>query len=342
MISRGFFTSLNLNVPKVASPPPSTVFFREPMRIKHLLLPAFFVLLSTTFASAVSRVMIVSIDGLRPDVALRADMPNLRWLMNNGSFTFFASTTPAAITLPSHTSMVTGVTIERHGISGNDDKAANTEKLLVPTIFDLAKKAGISTGMSAGKTKFLLYTKSGAMDYFWYPQNDGKFSVSSGTDVVHDSVVADHAIEIIRAHAPRLLFVHFPWNDVIGHAIGWGSTEQVTGLADTDKQLGRIMDALREAKVFDQTTIILSADHGGSGRTHGAKDEESHYIPWIIEGPNVRHDYDLSLVRPLRVRTYDTFATACWVLGLTPAADIDGEVVKQAFVQKELLAPAAK
>jgi arylsulfatase A-like enzyme len=236
--------------------------------------------------------------------------------------------------------MVTGVTIERHGISGNDDKAAATEPLLVPTIFDLAKKAGISSGMSSGKHKFFLYAPP--IDYPWYAGSGEKFSAASGTDLVHDSVVADHAVEIIHDHSPRLMFVHFGWNDAIGHSIGWGSTEQVAGLADTDKQLGRVMDALRDAKVFDQTTIILSADHGGSGRTHGANDEESHYIPWIIEGPGVRKNYDLTLVRPLRVRTYDTFATACYVLGLTPARDIDGKVVEQAFAKQQLLEPATK
>jgi predicted AlkP superfamily pyrophosphatase or phosphodiesterase len=295
----------------------------------------FVVLFNISSVHAQSRVLIVSVDGLRPDVALRADMPNLRSLMHNGAFTFFASTTPAAVTLPSHTSMLTGVTIERHGISGNDDKAAATEPLLVPTIFNLAKAAGISSGMASGKSKFSLYAS--AIDYPWYPGHGEKYSAASGTNEVHDNVTADHAIEIIHDHAPRLMFVHFAWNDAIGHSQGWGSAAQITGLADTDKQLGRVLDALRDVKVFDQTTVIVSADHGGSGRTHGAGDEESHYIPWIIAGPNTRKDYDLSLIRTLRVQTYDTFATACWVLNLTPSPDIDGKVVKQAFVQNELL-----
>ena len=45
------------------------------------------------------RVLVVSFDGLRPDVALRAEMPNLRGLMKRGSFTFWAQTTDVAITL---------------------------------------------------------------------------------------------------------------------------------------------------------------------------------------------------------------------------------------------------
>ena len=64
--------------------------------------------------------LIVSIDGLRPDLALRAEMPHLRRLLKQGSYTFWAQTIPVAVTLPSHTSMLTGTPLEVHGIGFND------------------------------------------------------------------------------------------------------------------------------------------------------------------------------------------------------------------------------
>jgi hypothetical protein len=308
------------------------------------------VVYSNGSARADPRVLIVSIDGLRPDVALRADMPNLRRLMNDGSFTFLATTTPAAVTLPSHTSMLTGVTIERHGISGNDDEAASNEKLLVPTIFDLAKAAGVSSGMASGKSKFSLYDPP--IDHFWQPEpraatkvKAGKvISYSAGT-VVSDEETADHAVQIITQFRPRLMFVHFGRNDSIGHGIGWGTAAQVDGLAKTDQDLGRVLDALRSAGVFDQTDVILSADHGGAGRAHGATVEGSKYIPWIIAGPGVRKNVDLTVYRDWPVRTYDTFATACKILGLQYPADIDGRPVDPAFESfksSELLGPTTR
>src|SRR4051794_35241398 len=57
---------------------------------------------------AITRALIISIDGLRPDVMLRADAPNLKSLYTTGSFSFWARTTPLSITLPSHTTMLTG------------------------------------------------------------------------------------------------------------------------------------------------------------------------------------------------------------------------------------------
>ncbi len=299
-------------------------------------------------ARAEPRVLIISIDGLRPDVALRADMPNLRRLMNDGAFTFLATTTPAAVTLPSHTSMLTGVTIERHGISGNDDEAASNEKLLVPTIFDYAKAAGVSTGMASGKSKFSLYDPP--IDHFWQPEpkvgtkvKAGKTISYSAGKVVPDEETADHAVQIITQFKPRLMFVHFGRNDSIGHGIGWGTPEQVEGLARTDQDLGRVFDALKLAGVFDQTDIILSADHGGSGRVHGATVDGSSHIPWVIAGPGIRRNVDLTYYRDWPVRTYDTFATACKILGLQHPADIDGRPVEPAFdsfKKAELLGPS--
>src|SRR5690242_4432633 len=72
---------------------------------------------------AVEHVVLISIDGLRPDLALRANMPVLRRMLSEGSYTFWAKTTEVSVTLPSHTSMVTGVTPEKHGVTWNDDLA---------------------------------------------------------------------------------------------------------------------------------------------------------------------------------------------------------------------------
>src|SRR5687767_13876906 len=52
------------------------------------------------------RVLIISVDGLRLDLLLRADAPHVRSLMARGSYTFWARTVPEAYTLPAHVSMV--------------------------------------------------------------------------------------------------------------------------------------------------------------------------------------------------------------------------------------------
>jgi predicted AlkP superfamily pyrophosphatase or phosphodiesterase len=275
-----------------------------------------------------SRVLIISIDGCRPDVALRADMPHLRGLMARGSFSFWANTTDVAITLPSHVSMLSGVTPEKHGIHYNDDKPTNQpEHPLVPTLFDLAKKKGYTTAVCAGKSKFRAFDTEGALDW--------KFVKEAG-----DDEVASAAAAIIHEHKPQVMFVHFPDCDRVGHADGWGCPAQVAVLGKADVALGTVLSALDDERLTDSTLIILSADHGGNGRTHGGLDPRSRHIPWIAAGPGVKQNYDLTLNIKLVIFTYDTFATACDVLGIPLPSNCDGKPVLDIFQNRELLEAA--
>ena len=274
---------------------------------------------------AAKRVLIVSIDGLRPDVALRANMPHLRGLMARGSFSFWANTTDVAITLPSHTSMLTGVTPDKHGIHYNDDKPENKPEFpLVPTVFELARKQGHTTAVAAGKSKFRAFDAPGALDWRAIKEQS-------------DAEVASAAAAIIREHRPDLMFVHFPDCDRAGHKIGWGTPEQLEAAGHADEALGEVLKALDDEHLIDSTLIILSADHGGAGRTHGGLDPRSRHIPWICAGPNVKQNYDLTLDTRLVIHTEDTFATACDVLGIPLPQNVDGKPVIDVFQQRELL-----
>lgn len=110
------------------------------------------------------RVLIVSIDDCRPDVALRAEMPVLRSLLLQGSFTFWARTIDVAVTPPSHTSMLTGVTPARHKVDWNDD--VGPERFHYPefpTPMDLARQKGMTTALVAAKSKFVVLAQPGSV-----------------------------------------------------------------------------------------------------------------------------------------------------------------------------------
>src|SRR5688500_6788923 len=228
---------------------------------------------------AIERALIISIDGGRPDMLLRAETPNLRKLLKAGSFTFWAQTVPASVTLPSHTSMLTGVDPEKHGVNWNEDLPAGSPRVdpKVPTIFEVAKAHGLKTAMVAGKTKFDTLAKVGVVDHAWIK--------SAG-----DEQVGDAAVQMIREQSPDVLFVHFPSCDGAGHGHGWGSPQQIQAAETVDRQLGKLLDVVDQGK----TLIIISADHGGAGRSHGADDPRSRHIPWIAAGPGLRKEYDLT------------------------------------------------
>src|SRR5688572_20429216 len=68
----------------------------------------------------IHRVIILSIDGLRPDAIALAPMPNLLALMQSAAYTLSAQTIFPSSTLPSHASMLTGLCPSKHGVDWND------------------------------------------------------------------------------------------------------------------------------------------------------------------------------------------------------------------------------
>lgn len=277
------------------------------------------------------RVVIISIDGLRPDLLAVADAPTLRGLAAAGSYTFWAQTVadPHVYTLPAHTTMLTGVDPDRHGVTWNGYIEASYPQ--VPTLFELAKARGLTTAMAGGKTKFVAVAKPGTLDHAYLPPDEP----------VADAVVARAAAWFVREHRPHVLFVHLPGVDTTGHAAGWGSPAQRAAVGSADAAAGEVLAAVRDAGLAAGTVVLVTADHGGAGPSHGPGDPRSRTIPWIVAGPGVRRNADLTADPSLAVRAVDTFATACGVLGIPLPPHAEGAFVEQILEGRELLRPAA-
>jgi arylsulfatase A-like enzyme len=92
---------------------------------------------------------------------------------------------------------------------------------------------------------------------------------------------------------------------------------------------------LERTGLRENTVVIISADHGGAGLSHGPDDARSRHIPWIATGPGVRRGFDLTRKEKLQVNTEDTCATACWLLGLALPAYFDGKALREAFESRD-------
>jgi arylsulfatase A-like enzyme len=256
------------------------------------------------------RVVIFSIDGLRPDALARASTPVLSGLAARGAYTWTAQTIMPATTLPSHASMLSGFLPAAHGITWDDFKPEKGP-IGVPTIFAIARAAGLRTVLVAGKEKFRQLDQPGTLS---------QFELCGG----HDDEVGNRAVGAALGGQFDLMFVHLPQTDLTGHSLGWMSPAYLAAVEGADRVIGHVL-----ASVPTGTTVIVTADHGGHDRTHGAAVPSDMTIPWIVSGPSV-------VPRALgRVHTTDTAATAAWVLGLKLAAGASGRPVLEAF------APAA-
>src|SRR6187399_1250025 len=183
-------------------------------------------------APRVKYVFIVSFDQGNPSLIERTDMPTFHELEANGAHAQEAFTIVPPLTLPSHTSMLTGVGIQKHQITWNDYRPTNGI-VKVPTIFGLAKERGLKTAMFVGKEKFKHLELPGTIDELVWPQPDDDAR----------SVAKVFAAEFGKTK-PNLCFIHFRDPDTVGHKTGAYSPEKVQALKDCDDALKTIKDAI--------------------------------------------------------------------------------------------------
>lgn len=257
------------------------------------------------------RVVILSIDGLRPDAIPLAPMPHLLALMQSGAYSLAAQTIFPSATLPSHASMITGLCPAGHGVTWNDYIPENGYARGFD-LFDLAHAAGMKTVMYVGKEKLRQLTEPASTDVFVY--------INDRDLIIIDRLLADFPLDF------RLMFIHFPTPDGMGHEYGWLSPEQFSVLFRADQALNNLLAALDSYGLRAETLLIITADHGGHKTTHGSSRSEDMTIPWIISGPGV---VPVQLTTP--IQTMDTAATAAYALGLPVPEEWDGVAVTEAF-----------
>jgi arylsulfatase A-like enzyme len=251
-------------------------------------------------------------------------MPTFHEMAADGARTWDAYTIVPSLTLPSHTSMLTGVGPQVHQILWNDYRPTNG-LVKVPTIFSLAKKRGYVTAMFVGKEKFKHLMLPGSVDEFVWPQPDDSAK----------AVAKAFAAEVGKLK-PNLCFIHFRDPDTEGHAHGANSPEKVRALKDCDDALKTIKDAIAAAGLADRSVIILTADHGShdvkdkNGKTygaHGSAESIDVRIPWVAWGKGVKKNFTITAP----VVQYDTAATALWLLNVPLPESFWGRPVTSAF-----------
>lgn len=262
-------------------------------------------------------VVVISIDGLRPDALIRYEPRILSRLMADGSVSLEATTVLPSTTLPSHTSMLTGVGPDTHGITWNRH-IPRRGVVSVPTVFELARSHGLSVAAFYAKAKFRHLDRPDSYDHRLAPRwNIDNWMV---TDVVPE------AVRYIRHVRPNLVFVHISEPDLAGHIMGWMSPVYGLAVRRADAAVGEILAAAEAAYGVDGFTMIITSDHGGEGRGHAAAGFLDITIPWIAYGRAV-----VAGPAPSGIRTMDTAATVLWLLGVPFPAPFEGRPAIPSF-----------
>jgi predicted AlkP superfamily pyrophosphatase or phosphodiesterase len=268
---------------------------------------------------AVTRhVIVVSVDGLRPDAIAHFGARNLTRMIQEGSASLTARTILPSKTLPAHTSMLTGAEPEVHGVFWNESEMDAHGYIETPTIFATAHAAGLRTAAFFSKSKFEHLAAPETLDHVRFPRGLGKDLASKTMDAVQAYLMRER---------PNLMFVHLADADYAGHTLGWMSRPYGWAVQAVDREIGELLLSADRAFGAGNYTVIVTADHGGHDRDHGTDDPRDVLIPWIAWGQGVEAGETL----PDGIRTMDTAATALALLGLGVSEELAGTPVAAAF-----------
>lgn len=251
------------------------------------------------------KVILISIDGMRSDAAQKCGNPFVKWLCENGSYTFDAQTVNPSVTLPCHMSMFHSVTPQRHGIVNN---TFSMQVRPVSGLFEQLKMGG----------------KHSAMYYGWEPLRDISRPASllrseyiNAYSFEHtDAMLTDRALEYIKLASPDFVFLYMVETDEKGgHDNGWMSEMYLDYVKRAFDNAKRVIDACGE-----EYTVIITADHGGHDRTHGTTLKEDMTIPMFFVGDEFEKGKELSGVSIL-----DLAPTISHIIGVQGAKEWEGK-----------------
>lgn len=243
-------------------------------------------------AAADRHVVVITIDGL-PGSYLddpKASLPVLRGLARSGA------TAPGglivsnpSVTWPNHTTLMTGVRPETHGVLFNgvlerggpgepvrvDPARPQSDLARVPLLFDVLAGRGMASAAifwpctrgSAGiADNFPDVTD--ALDYTT-PRLKAELDADgllkryeAGGGPVRDEIWTEAACRILRDRRPALLALHLLNLDGIHHAHGPRSAAGYTAASLCDALVGRVLHTLDETGLRDRTTVFVVSDHG--------------------------------------------------------------------------------
>jgi len=271
------------------------------MRFARLLCTAAVILCIEGFASGGETtpgpgLLIVSVDGMRGEYYSNPEkyglkLPVLRSLMARGSHAVGVLGVFPTVTYPSHTTLITGCPVGRHGILANGVFDPPSEpstgrwywdysSIQVPTILDAAKQAVWTTAAVGWPV-----TVGAPADYLfpevWVPEkfDDRLIAMSAaskprdllaavltqfdlGPSVDSDQIVTRVARYIVETYKPRLMLLHLVDVDHEQHGHGPGSPECNAAMEKVDRCIGELLESYRKAGMLDRTLVAIVSDHG--------------------------------------------------------------------------------
>jgi predicted AlkP superfamily pyrophosphatase or phosphodiesterase len=220
-----------------------------------------------------NKVVLFLVDGMRPDGLEKAHTPVMAKLMQSGAYTLRARTVLPSVTLPCHMSLFHSVLPERHGVTTN---VFTPQVRPVPGLFEVIYQAGLKAVMFHSWDELRDVARPGSIHTSFYLKDPQEVEGSGETPLI------DLTVTWLSKNTFDFAFVYLGYLDIVGHAYGWMSERYLQAIEHADRSIGRVLEVLPE-----DTTILVTSDHGGHDQTHGTPLPEDMTIPFIMVGEDV-------------------------------------------------------
>lgn len=270
-------------------------------------------------------VFLIGLDGWGAYSVEKAEMPNVKGLMAAGCYTLTKRSVLPSSSAVNWASMFMGAGPELHGYTewGSQTPELPSKVLnehhIFPTMFSELRKAAPEAEMGAlyewDGIKYLVDTLAlnyyaQAPDYNLYP-----------------AALCDMACKYIKEKKPVLSVICFDNPDHVGHAEGHDTPAYYAKLKELDGYMGRILDAVKAAGIYENSIVIVTADHGGINKGHGGKTMREMETPFIIAGKNVKKGGAF----PESMMQFDCASTVAYIFGLEQPQVWIGRPMTQVF-----------
>jgi arylsulfatase A-like enzyme len=270
-------------------------------------------------ATEIRRVIVVVLDGLRPDAIDAFDLTHARRLAQTGASTMSAATVTPSVTWAAMTSLMTGVSPDVHGVVKDSLHIPRPRAKLLP-LPDVLLGGGYPSSAFLGDVPALYRgVASGIAKRLGF--TEARFVGASATETLLG------ARSTLRTQKRGLILFHWGDADRVGHEHGWMSPQYGEAARRLDAALGLLVSTA-DIERDPHTLLIAFADHGGGGVKKNDHDDVhpvNATIPIMFGGGSVvrRSLGAMSLL--------DVPSTVTWALGVKTPESYAGRAVTELF-----------
>jgi arylsulfatase A-like enzyme/Flp pilus assembly protein TadD len=225
----------------------------------------------TQFSPVHPNLILITIDTMRPDrLGVYGNRENLTPRMDglaSDGVVFSHAIAQVPLTLPSHTTILTGTYPTWHGVEDLSSPGLGRD---VPTLAEILKGHGYDT--AAFVSSFVLNSMWGLNRGFDYYDD---WIAAETSDSPHQRLerraqeTIDHSLDWLRGHLSGTFFLwihlydpHAPYDPPEPFKSHYRAQPYDGEIAYTDSQLGRLVDFLKDHKLYSSSVILLTSDHG--------------------------------------------------------------------------------